>query len=103
LSLRENKDRNKLINLLPDEVIRKIDKNKLEQFGAQPSDSDIETYARSKHWNGEIFLNTEPTKIDVNFFTLPQMLYKQFLNRGTRRPSSALPLIPFEKDKYSGY
>jgi hypothetical protein len=71
----------------------------LEQFGAQPSDSDIEIYARSKHWNGEIFLNTEPTKIDVNFFTLPQMLYKQFLNRGTRRPSSALPLIPFEKDR----
>jgi L-ascorbate metabolism protein UlaG (beta-lactamase superfamily) len=72
----------------------------LEQFGAQPSDSDIETYARSEHWNGEIFLNTEPTKIDVNFFTLPQMLYKQFLNRGTRRPSSALPLILFNKDKF---
>jgi hypothetical protein len=53
----------------------------LEQFGAQPSQSDIETYARSKQWNGKIFENTELTKIDVNFFTLPKMLYKQFSNR----------------------
>jgi L-ascorbate metabolism protein UlaG (beta-lactamase superfamily) len=74
----------------------------LEQFGAQPSLSDIETYARSKYWNGEIFVNTEPTKIDVNFFTLPQMLYKQFLNRATRKPSHALPLIPFDKENFLG-
>lgn len=74
----------------------------LEQFGAQPSPSDLETYVRSQHWNGEIFVNTEPTKIDVNFFTLPQMLYKQFLNRATREPSQALPLIPFDKEKFLG-
>ena len=68
-------------------IHRKIYQKMLAQFGAQPSESDIETYSRSKHWNGEIFVNTELTKIGVNFFTLPQMLYKQFLNRGTRQPS----------------
>ena len=72
----------------------------LEQFGAQPSERDIETYSRSNHWNGEIFVNVEETKIDVNFFTLPQMLYKQHLNRATRAPASPLPLIPFEMEKF---
>jgi L-ascorbate metabolism protein UlaG (beta-lactamase superfamily) len=81
-------------------IHRKIYKKMLEQFGAQPSDSDIERYSHSEHWNGEIFVNDEPTKIDVNFFTLPQMLYKQFLNRGTRQPSVPLPLIPFDKDRF---
>lgn len=73
-----------------------------EQFGAQPSPSDVETYTRSKHWNGEIFENTEPTKIDVTFFTLPKMLYKQFSNRATREPTHSLPLIPFDTQKFLG-
>jgi L-ascorbate metabolism protein UlaG (beta-lactamase superfamily) len=72
----------------------------LEQFGALPSERDIKAYSRSKHWNGEIFVNDVETNIDVNFFTLPKMLYKQHLNKGTRAPASPLPIIPFEKEKF---
>jgi L-ascorbate metabolism protein UlaG (beta-lactamase superfamily) len=74
----------------------------LAQFGAQPSKSDIETYAHSKQWNGEAFENTELTKIDVSFFTLPKMLYKQFSNRANREPAQPLPIIPFDKQRFYG-
>ena len=47
----------------------------LEQFGAQPSQTDIETYARSKHWNGEIFLNDELTKIDARKGRVVELRY----------------------------
>jgi L-ascorbate metabolism protein UlaG (beta-lactamase superfamily) len=72
----------------------------LAQFGAQPVKSDIESYARSKQWNGEIFENAEPTSIDVSFLTLPKMLYKQFLNRENREPGHLLPIIPFDWEKF---
>jgi L-ascorbate metabolism protein UlaG (beta-lactamase superfamily) len=72
----------------------------LAQFGAKPSKSDIETYARSKQWNEVVFENAEPTTIDVNFFTLPRMLYKQFSNRANREPGQPLPIHSFNKDEF---
>jgi L-ascorbate metabolism protein UlaG (beta-lactamase superfamily) len=74
----------------------------LEQFGASPSQSDVEVYSRSKHWNGKIFVNDEQTNIDVSFLTLPQMLYKQHLNRGTRKPLHSLAVLPFDKEGFLG-
>lgn len=68
----------------------------LKQFGAQPSTSDIETYARSKQWNGKIFENTEPTTIDVSFSTLPKLLYKQFCDKANREPLQKLSIINFD-------
>ena len=72
----------------------------LKQFGAQPSASDIESYARSKQWNGKFFENIEPTQIDVNFLTLPQLLYKQFCAKEHREPLQKLPVIPFDSRQF---
>jgi len=72
----------------------------LEQFGTQPSPSDIEKYARSPQWNGTKFENMESTKIDVSFFSLPAILCKQFSNRENREPPQPLPVIAFDRDDF---
>src|SRR5438445_12136382 len=73
----------------------------LAQFGAQPSKADIESYARSKQWNREVFENAEPTTIGVSFLTLPKMLYKQFVSRENREPGHPLPILPFDWQKFN--
>lgn len=72
----------------------------LKQFGAKPSASDIETYARSKQWNGKMFENIEPTKIDISFLTLPKLLYRQFCLRTNREPSEKLAIIPLDSRQF---
>jgi len=71
-----------------------------KQFGAQPTTSDIKTYAHSKQWNGKFFENIEPTHIDVNFFTLPKLLYKQFCDKANREPLPRLSIIPFDIERF---
>ncbi|MGB5359438.1 MAG: MBL fold metallo-hydrolase, partial [Eudoraea sp.] len=70
------------------------------QFGARASKDNIENYARSKHWVGTKFDNLEVTKMELNFQTLPKLLYKQFFEKEGRAPLSKLPITAFDKETF---
>lgn len=72
----------------------------LKQFGAKPSKAERESYSVSPYWNGKIFENLEVTTMDVNFQTLPKILYKQFCKKEDREPSQKLPIIPFDEKAF---
>jgi len=71
-----------------------------KQFGARASKVDLQKYASSKHWDGTKFDNLEITKMDLNFQTLPKLLYKQFCEKEGRAPLSKLPITGFDKDVF---
>jgi len=68
-----------------------------KQFGARASKADIQNYTSSKYWDGTKFENLEVTKMDINFQTLPKLLYKQFFEKEGREPLNKLPIAPFDK------
>ena len=68
-----------------------------KQFGSRASSTDMQKYRRSPQWNGKIFVNTEDTKIDVNFFALPKLLYRQFCKKENREPLRKLPIHAFDR------
>jgi len=71
-----------------------------KQFGARASKADIQNYASSKHWDGAKFDNLEVTKMDINFQTLPKLLFKQFCEKEGRAPLSKIPITAFDKDAF---
>jgi L-ascorbate metabolism protein UlaG (beta-lactamase superfamily) len=71
-----------------------------KQFGAKASKANIESYSKSKHWNGKIFLNLEETKMEFGFYDLPKLLYKQFFERTGREPKQNLPLQAFDSSRF---
>ncbi len=68
-----------------------------KQFGARASKGDLQKYASSKNWDGTKFDNLEVTKMEINFQTLPKLLYKQFFEKEGREPLTKLPVTPFDK------
>ena len=71
-----------------------------KQFGSKPSSTDISKYSLSPQWNGKGFVNAVNTKIDVNFFTLPKLLYRQFCKKENREPATKLPSRPFNRVEF---
>lgn len=83
-----------------------------KQFGGKISKKDIEEYKRISNWDGEKFVNLEPTSMDFSFQALPKFLYKQFCEKDGREPKKPLPIVPFhvgnflapsEKSKFIWY
>lgn len=71
-----------------------------KQFGTKPTAADRKRYADSPQWNGKCFVNSEVTTMDVNFRTLPEILYKQFCKKENREPSKKLSISPFSHDTF---
>ncbi|WP_297795624.1 MBL fold metallo-hydrolase [uncultured Eudoraea sp.] len=71
-----------------------------KQFGARTSEADIQKYQTSKHWSGSKFENLEETSMDINFQTLPKLLYKQFCEKKGREPKAKLDIKPFNKNAF---
>lgn len=71
-----------------------------KQFGGKISKKDIEEYKEISNWDGEKFLNLEPTSMDFSFQALPKFLYKQFCEKKGREPKKPLPIVPFDKDNF---
>ena len=71
-----------------------------KQFGAKASKNDLEKYAQSPNWDGKNFINLEETTMDINFHTLPKLLYKQFFEKKNREPNSPIPILPFDQEKF---
>lgn len=83
-----------------------------KQFGGKISKRDIEEYKKISNWDGEKFVNLEPTSMDFSFQALPKFLYKQFCEKEGREPKKPLPIVPFhvgnflapsEKSKFIWY
>lgn len=75
----------------------------LKQFGAKPSKTDLNRYARSANWNGKHFENLEPTTLEIGLNKLPQLLYKQFFATEGRYPLHKLEVIPFDAEQFNSH
>tara|TARA_Y100000589_G_scaffold75216_1_gene68794 strand:+ start:27 stop:1070 length:1044 start_codon:yes stop_codon:yes gene_type:complete len=51
---------------------------------------------RSSNWKKTRFKNLVKTKIDINLFNLPGLLYRQFFKTKGRTPSSPIPIKPID-------
>lgn len=70
------------------------------QFGAKVSDELKQRYAQSPHWRNGKFDNLEETSMDIHFTDLPNLLYQQFCNKKDRSPVEALPVVPFDRQRF---
>ena len=70
-----------------------------KQFGGKGK-LELEKYARSKHWDGEKFVNIEETKMDMPISAIPRILYNQLFRRKGLQPKQNIPLIPFNKTEF---
>ncbi|VXC39576.1 conserved hypothetical protein [Flavobacterium sp. 9AF] len=68
-----------------------------KQFGAKISKKEKDNFKESPQWNGEKFVNSEPTSMAISLRKLPEILYKQFFEKKDREPGQFLPIIPFDK------
>ncbi|EAZ82957.1 MBL fold metallo-hydrolase [Algoriphagus machipongonensis] len=71
-----------------------------KQFGGKITKSDIEKYKEIENWDGEKFLNLEPTSMDFSFQALPKFLYKQFCEKEGRESKKPIPVIGFDKKEF---
>ncbi|WP_296701404.1 MBL fold metallo-hydrolase [Algoriphagus sp.] len=70
------------------------------QFGGKITKKEIEKFQDIKNWDGEKFLNLEPTSMDFSFQALPKFLYKQFCEKEGREPIQKIPIKPFNKEEF---
>ena len=82
------------------QALRRYIQDMRKQFGAKPTKLDIESYSKSKQWDGEKFTNIEETTMNVNIRTIPKILYKQFCDKKDRTPKMPLTIIPFNKEEF---
>ncbi len=71
-----------------------------KQFGGKITKKEIERFQEINNWDGEKFLNLEPTSMDFSFQALPKFLYKQFCEKKGREPSTKIPIVPFDKQAF---
>lgn len=71
-----------------------------KQFGGKVTKKEIEKFQKVKNWDGEKFLNLEPTSMDFSFQALPKFLYKQFCEKEGREPKQKIPVQDFDKEAF---
>lgn len=70
---------------------------KRKQFGGKPTPELEAQYANSPQWQNGHFENTEETTMNISIWSMPKMLYKQFIDKKDREPKQALPVAAFDK------
>ena len=68
------------------------------QFGGTVTKARQQKYSNSHHWKEGKLENLEETTMDLNFHTLPKLLYKQFFESKGREPKNSLPIVPYSDD-----
>ncbi|MEN2282088.1 MBL fold metallo-hydrolase [Algoriphagus sp. SE2] len=71
-----------------------------KQFGGKVTKKEIEKFKHIQNWDGEKFLNLEPTSMDFSLQALPKFLYKQFCEKEGREPTQKLPIQSFDKESF---
>ncbi len=72
----------------------------MKQFGGKVTKKLIERYGQSPNWDGEKFINLEETTMQINFHTLPELLYKQFFEKEGREPNRPIPIQSFDQEQF---
>lgn len=75
-------------------------KNFKKQFGGKITKALEARYAKSANWKDGKFQNLVETKMDLSFWDLPNLLYKQFIKKKGRTPKQPLPIVPFDKKAF---
>lgn len=73
---------------------------KKKQFGAKPTPELEAQYAKSPQWQNGQFENAEETSMNINIWSMPKLLYKQFIDKKDRDPKKALPIAKFDKEAF---
>ena len=73
------------------------------QFGGTIQSKDKVKYIRSKHWDGQKFVNLTMTTMDIELSTLPKLLYRQFTNTKVRSPQKPIPVQPFDAATFNSH
>jgi L-ascorbate metabolism protein UlaG (beta-lactamase superfamily) len=72
----------------------------LKQFGGRLTTELKNQYAQSNHWLNGRFQNLEETSMNIDWRTLPVILYKQFFKTKGRVPKQPLPIPPFNREMF---
>ncbi len=69
------------------------------QFGGKVTKELQSQYEESENWKDGKFQNLEETEMDISFWKLPEVIYKQ-LTKEDQKPKATLPIIPFDKSAF---
>ncbi|MEM1214389.1 MAG: MBL fold metallo-hydrolase [Bacteroidota bacterium] len=72
----------------------------LQQFGGKPTATHKAQYAKSPNWRDGSFQNLLPTDLHISLTKMPEVIYKQLVNRSGQVPTQPLPIIPFDRDAF---
>lgn len=71
-----------------------------KQFGGKITPELEAQYAQSPQWKNGQFENLVETKMEFSIWSLPHMLYKQFIDKKDRDPKKPLPVASFDKQAF---
>lgn len=73
-----------------------------KQFGGKVTAEWEAIYRKSPQWKNGQFRNIEDISLSTSLRKVPSMLYKQFRNRGERKPRIPIPIVPYDHDRFTG-
>ncbi len=68
----------------------------MKQFGGKLTRDLKDRYGKSPNWRAGKFTNLEVTKMDLNLFNAPKIIYEQIFQGKGREPKQPIPIKPFE-------
>lgn len=71
-----------------------------KHFGGKITESWLARYRQSPHWKDGVFQNLVETKTAINWRQIPGILYKQIKGHKEGMPKAALPVAPFDRERF---
>ena len=71
-----------------------------KQFGGRVTKTLAQQYQQSPNWKKGSFKNIAEVEVDMPFFKLPGVIYKQLTNNKEKAPTHPLPIVPFDKSAF---
>jgi L-ascorbate metabolism protein UlaG (beta-lactamase superfamily) len=75
-------------------------KNFKIQFGGKITPEMEARYNQSPNWIKGKFRNIQKTSLSIKLWEIPVIIYKQLTNKSEREPTTALPIMPFDKENF---
>jgi len=66
------------------------------QFGGRLKGKHKKEFSNSKNWNGKIFLNLSPTRMNISRKSLPGLIRAMLKDRKQRAPEKPIRITPFD-------
>lgn len=71
-----------------------------KQFGGKVTGKVKQQLEQSPNWKKKSFENLEETKMEIKPWNIPSLMYQQLFKTKGRSPSSAIPIIAFDKESF---